>query len=100
MEIAGWRPVAAGRAKFERSLAREAVAALAGDLLIRDNLHHEHTAAALVTMVAPWREAFPSIWVLATDMRLMQLSPEVRELSGGAAFDRLPAQTPAPLKLW
>lgn len=92
--------VARVQAKADKSYLDKAGQPVTPHLLIRDNLHHEHTAAELVTMVAPWREAFPSIWVLAPDMRLMQLWPEVRELSGGAAFDRLPAQEPTPIKLW
>jgi hypothetical protein len=88
------------QAKAAKSYLGEAGQPITPHLLIRDNLHHDHAATALATMVAPWREVFPSIWVLAPDMRLMQLWPQVRELSGGAAFDRLPAQAPARLKLW
>jgi hypothetical protein len=88
------------RAKADKSYLDEAGQPVTPHLLIRDNLHHDHAAEALAAMVAPWRNAFPSIWVLASDMRLVQLWPEVRELSGGDAFDRLPAQAPAPLQLW
>jgi hypothetical protein len=88
------------QAKADKSYLDEAGNTVTPHLLIRDNLHHEHEATALAAMVAPCRDAFPSIWVLAPDMRLIQLWPEVRELSGGAAFDRLPAREPAPIKLW
>lgn len=91
---------ARAQAKADKRYLDEAGHPVAPHLLIRDNLHHDHAGSELAAMVAPWREAFPSIWVLTPTMRLVQLWPEVWELSGGTAFDRLPTQSPAPLKLW
>ncbi|MDH4246688.1 MAG: hypothetical protein OEW39_02600 [Deltaproteobacteria bacterium] len=104
LELVGGEQMIANQAKVEEVFAArvkdkagkryldEAGQVVTPHLLIRDNLHHDHAGEALAAMVENWKESFPSIWVLAKNLDLIQLWPKLKRLPGGDFVDRLSVQ--------